>query len=88
MFKAQTRLPLCSLLFRESEINENTSPLGVVVQEVGWLDVTVQYAGFMDAMQSEKEALEVVSHIVNKEVAVVETKVQVTEIRKHSYDLI
>jgi hypothetical protein len=88
MLKTQTRLPICSLLFCKSEINKDPSPLGVVVEKVGWLDVTVQYAGSMNAVQCQEEALEVVSHVVDQEVSIVETKVEMTEIRKHSHDLI
>jgi hypothetical protein len=29
------------LLFSEAEINKNAPPLGVIVEEIGWLDVTV-----------------------------------------------
>ncbi len=42
----------------------------------------------MDAMQSQEETLEVVAHIVHKEVSVVEAEVEVPEIRKHSHNLI
>jgi hypothetical protein len=76
------------LLLRQSEVNEDTSPLGVIVEEVGWLDITVEYAGLMDTVQSQEEALEVVSHIIDKEVSIVETKVEVPKIGKNSHDLI
>jgi hypothetical protein len=39
-------------------------------------------------MQSQEETLKVVTHIVNKEVSVVETEVEVPEIGEHSHDLI
>jgi len=39
-------------------------------------------------MQSQEETLKVVTHIVHKEVSVVETEVEVPEIREHSHDLI
>jgi hypothetical protein len=42
----------------------------------------------MDTLQSQEEALEVVSHVINKEVSIVETKVEVPKVGKNSHDLI
>ena len=41
----------------------------------------------MDTVQSQEEALEVVSHVIDKEVSIVETKVEVPKIGKNSHDL-
>lgn len=81
-------MPICSLLLRQSEINKDPSPFGVIVEEVGWFDITVEYAGPMDTVQSQEEALEVVSHVIDEEVSIVETKVEVPKIGKNSHDLI
>lgn len=76
------------MLLRESEVNKDPSPLGVIVEKVGWLDIAVEYAGLMDTVQSQEEAFEVVSHVIDKEVSIVETKVEVPKIGKNSHDLI
>jgi hypothetical protein len=42
----------------------------------------------MDAVQSQEEALEVVSHVIDEKVSIVETKVEVPKIGKDSHDLV
>ena len=42
----------------------------------------------MDTLQSQEETLEIVSHVIDKEVSIVETKVEVPKVGKNSHDLI
>jgi hypothetical protein len=43
----------------------------IVIEKVGWFDVPVEYASFVDVMQCLKQTMKVVADIANHEVTVV-----------------
>lgn len=88
VLEAEAGLPVCALSFREAEVDEHAAPFGVVVQEVGRFDVAVEDPGAVDGVEGREEGVEVVAHVRDEEVAVVEAEVEVAEVREHGYYLV
>lgn len=60
----------------------------MVIEEIGGLDVSMQDASFVDMSQAIEQTSEVVSHVIDKEVSIVEAEVQVSEVWQNGNDLI
>ena len=88
IFKAEAGLPVCTLLLGEAEVDEDAASFFVVVEEVGGFDISVEDAGAVDGVEGGEERVEVITHLEDEEVAVVEAEVKVAEIRENSYDLV
>jgi len=81
-------LPVCALFFGEAEVDEDASPFGMVVEEIGGFDVAMEDAGAVDGVEGREERVEVVTHVGDEEVAVVKAEVEVAKVREDGYDLI
>ncbi len=88
VLEADAGLPVRALLFGEAEVDKDAAPFGVVVQEVGGFDVAVQDPGAVDGVKGREEGVEVVAHVGDEEVAVVEAEVEVAEVGQHGYYLV
>lgn len=71
MLLTKTRLPVCALSLSETEIDQYTMFVSMVVQKVRRLDVSVKDASLVYVCQPTKQAQEIVSQIVGKEVPIV-----------------
>ena len=87
-FEAEAGLPVCALLLGEAEVYEDAASFVVVVEEVGGFDISVEDAGAVDGVKGGEERVEIITHLGDEEVAVVEAEVQVAEIRENGYDLV
>ena len=77
-------MPLGALLFCKTKVDKDSSLLCVVVEEIGWFDITMQNACSVYAVESAEEALEVVTHVVDHKVTVVESEVEMAKVRQDS----
>jgi hypothetical protein len=60
----------------------------MVVEKVGGLDIAMEDARLMDVPEAVEKTAEVVSHVVDEKVSVVEAEVQVSEVWQHGDHLI
>ena len=88
MLEAEAGLPVCTLFFGEAEVDEDAAPFGVVVEEVGGFDVSVEDPGAVDGVKGREEGVEIVAHVGDEEVAVVEAEIEVAEVGEHGYYLV
>ncbi len=88
VLQAETGLPVCALFFGEAKVDQDAAPFGVVVEEVGRFDVSVEDAGAMDGVEGREERVEVVAHVGDEEFAVVEAEVEVAEVGEDGYYLV
>lgn len=86
--RTQTWLPVGSLSFSKTEIDKDALSLGVVIEKVGWFDVSVENAGLVDMPKSVEETPEVVSHVVYQEISIVQSKVQMPKVWQYGNDLV
>jgi len=81
-------LPVSTLPFSETEIDEDALSLGVVIEEIGWFDVSVEDTRFVDVPKSIEQTPEVVPHVVDQEISVVQSEIQVSEVWQYGNHLI
>ena len=87
-FGAEAALAVGVVGLGEAEVDEDALLARVVVEEVGGFDVAVEDAGFVDAVEGGEEAVEVVSHVADEEVAVVEAEVEMAVVGEDGDDLV
>jgi hypothetical protein len=78
--RARAVLPVGALALGEAEVDEHAEAFLLIVEEVGGFDVAVENAGFVYVVQAVEETSEVVPHVVDEEVSVIESEVEVAEV--------